>query len=497
MPRDDDDGAGTQEMQLISIEELRRGENAKKIKASGGVVLDPRKPLRSARALIARHYTCGERRTIHHHSGQFHAWSGAHYPAAEEAEIRALIYRFLDAAVRFDGDGDVVPFDPTRNKVTDVVDALKAEANLPATVQPPAWLDQVADIKADEIVSCANGLLHLPTRQLLPHTPLFFTPYALEFAYDPKAPAPEEWLGFLKSIWPDDEEAIKTLQEVFGYFLSVDTSQQKLFLLVGPKRSGKGTIARILTALLGRDNVSSPTLAELGTNFGLASLIGKSAAVIGDARLGGKADQQAIAERLLSISGEDSVNVDRKHMPVWTGRLRARFLIITNILPRLSDASGALASRFVVLRIKESFYGREDKALTDRLLRELPGILNWALDGWHRLSERGHFVMPESSDTTVRELEDLGSPIAAFVRECCRVGPELRSEIGLTFERWQMWCQERGHERVGTSQLLGRDLRSVIPNLDTEQKRKPLPGNPNYRERFYTGFELLREDQQP
>ena len=61
------------------------------------------------------------------------------------------------------------------------------------------------------------------------------------------------------------------------------------------------------------------------------------------------------------------------------GKLETRFVILTNELPRLTDASGALASRFITLVLTESFYGREDLGLTDKLAGELPGILNWAL----------------------------------------------------------------------------------------------------------------------
>ena len=127
--------------------------------------------------------------------------------------------------------------------------------------------------------------------QLLGHDPDFFNTSALDVAYDPHAPEPAQWLTFLCSLGGDDEEAIETLQEAFGHFLTTDTRQQKIFLLVGPKRSGKGTIARILTALLGRANVAGPTLSSLSTNFGLAPLISKPLAVISDARLGGRTDQ--------------------------------------------------------------------------------------------------------------------------------------------------------------------------------------------------------------
>src|SRR5262249_4345319 len=161
-------------------------------------------------------------------------------------------------------------------------------------------------------------------------------------------------------LWQQDAEAIVTLQDWFGYALSPDTSQQKICFIVGPRRSGKGTIARVLTALVGRDSVVNPTLASLQTTFGLAPRIGTLLPSLTDAPLGGRTDQAAITERLLSISGEDGMTIDRKPIAAWTGRLPTRFTILTNELPRITDASGALVGRLIVLVLTESFFGRED-----------------------------------------------------------------------------------------------------------------------------------------
>ncbi len=220
-----------------------------------------------------------------------------------------------------------------------------------------------------EFIACTNGLLHLPTLTLSAHTPELFNLNALDFDYDANAPAPLHWLHFLNELWDTDQEAISTLQEMFGLFLTSDTRHQKAFLMVGPKRCGKGTIARVLTRLIGQANVCGPTLSSFSQNFGLAPLIGKRLAIVSDARLSGKVDQQVIVERLLAITGEDSLTVDRKFRDGWTGRLETRFLILTNLLPRLTDESGALASRFIVLTLQKSFYGKEDHGLTERSAR--------------------------------------------------------------------------------------------------------------------------------
>ena len=292
-------------------------------------------------------------------------------------------------------------------------------------------------------------------------------------------------MRFLASLWPEDPASIDALQDLFGYCLGSDTNQQKIFLIVGPKRGGKGMIASILARLVGRDNCVAPTLASLGMNFGLAPLINKSVAIIGDARLGGRADQHAIAERLLSISGQDALTIDRKFLPGWTGRLQARFVVMTNELPRLADASGALASRFIVLILTRSFYGHEDLGLSSRLLAELPGIMNWGLAGWRRLRTRGYFVQPDSAAEAVQDLEDLGSPIKAFLRDKCGVDPVYSVAADELFEAWQNYCKSQGREHAGTTQTFGRDLRSALPTIKMTRPRDGLD-----RIRAYQGIGL-------
>src|SRR5262249_15591330 len=148
---------------------------------------------------------------------------------------------------------------------------------LDSSVEPPAWIGGPRwPVPARELRVVRNGLLHLPTMTLYPHTPRLFTLNALDFDYDPKAPPPREWLRFLRKTWAGEPESIYALMEWFGYCLTHDTSQQKIMLLVGPKRSGMGTIARVQAAVAGAHNTCAPTLAGLGTNFGLAPLLGKT-----------------------------------------------------------------------------------------------------------------------------------------------------------------------------------------------------------------------------
>ena len=256
-----------------------------------------------------------------------------------------------------------------------------------------------------------------------------------------------------------------------GYILGGDTRLQKIFLFVGPKRGGKGTIGRLLTGLLGAHNVAAPTPAGLSTNFGLSPLIGKPLALVSDARLGGRAaDSKVVVERLLSVSGEDSLTIDRKYKEPWTGRLPTRFVVLTNELPRLTDSSGALASRFIVFVLTQSFYGSENPGLTDELLTEAPAIFNWALEGLNRLNERRYFDSPQSGKDAVQLLEDLASPISAFIRDTCVVGSTHQVEAETLWAAWKVWSEGENVPK-GTKAVFGRDLKAAVPTVKRTRPR--------------------------
>src|ERR1700722_6553932 len=161
---------------------------------NGAPVLSPATPLESAREMLARRYTVIEGRTLHRHQGMFYAWTGTHYRQANREEMRSAIYDFLDGAQRLN-QGELVPFNPNRTKVDHVLDALGAAALVPDTMRAPVWLGDAGQLPASEMLACANGLLHLPMRKLLPHTPAFFNLNAVQYAFQATVKPPTAWLA--------------------------------------------------------------------------------------------------------------------------------------------------------------------------------------------------------------------------------------------------------------------------------------------------------------
>ena len=458
---------------------------------SGRLVISPRRTLPTAEAYVREFHDHPDGVMLRTYADLLMEWKGNRYVTVEDATLKKHLQLWLHRARRYvcdkrSGDMVLVPFESNPGTVNSALETIRNHTHLPETMTPPVWLElrpRLPDPK--EILSCRVLNLHIPTGKIIPATPGLFTTAALDFDYDRNAATPVAWTGFLKQLFGDDAESIDLLQDWFGYCLTPDTSQQKMLLIVGPRRSGKGTIGRVLRELIGHDNVVGPTTSGLAGQFGLQPLIGKSLAIVSDARFSGR-DIQAVVERLLCISGEDTLTIDRKHLGAITMKLSTRFMFLTNELPKLSDTSGALAGRFIILRLTESFYGREDHGLTHKLLKELPGILLWALLGWLRLKDRGRFVQPHSVEEAIHDLEDLSSPVGAFVRERCAVEPGMSVETGQMYAAWKSFCEDMGRDYPGTRASFGRDLHAAVPHLRTVQRRIG-----EARERFYEGIDLV------
>lgn len=438
--------------------------------ATGKLVLSPKRTLPTAQAYIAEFHEHPEGRTLHSYAGLLLDWRNNRYAEIEDEAIKQRLQSWLHQSLKPVCDREteeikLVPFDSNPTTVKAGVDSIRSFAHLPVTTASPSWLcDSKTKPLATEILPCRSTLLHLPTMTHLPATPALFTTNALDFDPDPNAPEPMLWHQFLHQLFDGDLEALELLQDWFGYCLTGDTSQQKMLLLVGPKRSGKGTIGRVLKELVGGGNACGPTTSSLAGPFGLQPLIGKTLAIVSDARFTGE-NIPTVVERLLCISGEDPLTVDRKFLGSVTMKLPTRFMFMTNELPKMNDASGALAGRFVILRLIHSFYGKEDPDLTHKLLAELPGILNWSIEGWKRLRERKRFIQPQSVEDVVRDLENLASPVGAFVREECVVGAGRRTSVDELYGAWKRWCESEGRNIVPSKSTFGRDLSAAVPGV--------------------------------
>jgi len=469
---------------------------AKKLEAleRGEIILDPA-PMSHARQFLDSLYTTEEGYRLVHYADDWYVYKGTHYEQIEDSTIRSAAYKFLDQCKKTDRRNNVIPFAPTPPTVSAAMDATKALVHLRNTpnTKPPVWLSGYENGRpeAGKLISLENGLFHLEEGVLLPHSLGFFTQNSLPFAYSPEASCPV-WESFLSQLWEGDEESVQCLQEIFGYILSGDTRQQKFFNLIGPRRSGKGTINKVLVALLGQHNTVAPELGELCDTFGLQPWLGKLLASFTDARAPDR-NRNAVVSQLLRIVGGDTVTVNRKNKESWNGYLPTRIVIYSNEVLQLTENSNALTGRMVVLRMTKSFYGKEDTDLASKLMRELSGIFNWAMVGEHRRVARGgHFLQPKSGLELLEVMEELSNPLKPFIEDVLIFEPGGMVDKDELFAVYKHWAHKKSIHPGNDLSFKKKFLASVQdrPIENTEIRTN------GERKRVYVGIRLTDKAQQ-
>ncbi|MEL6895364.1 MAG: phage/plasmid primase, P4 family, partial [Planctomycetota bacterium] len=458
-------------------------------------------PHRLARANLERYRERG--RDLRNWRGEWYQYKGTHYQRISTSGLRnritAAIKSELDRTwierIERQGDDDTPPVRKvTTRLLTDVVQATAGLTYLKDSTEHGSWIGE----GPPNCIAMQNGILCLSelfksagerddNKILLPHSTNWFSTVCLPYGFDHEAQCPR-WQEFLLDVFNGDQASITALQQWFGYLLLPDTSLHKMMFIIGQPRSGKGTIMRTLINLVGRNSVASPTLNDLAGNFSLQGLTDKTIAVIPDARLSQRADETTITEKILSITGEDPQDIQRKHMETLHAvRLQVRFTLFSNQLPTLKDTSAALMTRGLFLLMPNCYEGREDRNLGSDLEAELPGILNWAIVGRYQLQEAGRIQQPQMGRSLLSQMKMLSAPLTSFLDEHCTIGPNEECEVSLLYERYEEWCESNDVDRKFSKQRFGKELRDASPNISVI--RKKIAG---VRERWYGGISISK-----
>ena len=294
------------------------------------------------------------------------------------------------------------------------------------------------------LLGVANGVVDLRTGMIRSGHPDDRLTMQVPVQYHVKAECPR-WQQFLHQVFQRDGELIGFVQRALGYSLTGSVREQVLFLCYGTGSNGKSVFLDMLRNVLGDYAMNIPfTVLELqqrpSLTNDLASMAGRRLVTSSETNESTRLNEA----RIKALTGGDPITARFLYSESFTYEPVAKFWLAVNHLPRVRDDSYGFWRRVRVLPFNEQFTGDDaDKGLPFKLLEELPGILNWGVQGalnWRLVG----LAPPSAVMTATQAYRKDNDELDGFVADCCVVADGVRAEPGPLFSEYQRWSKEQG-----------------------------------------------------
>lgn len=313
------------------------------------------------------------------------------------------------------------------------------------------------------IINLQNGLLDIDTYQLQAHTPLYLSTSQIPIPFDAAARCPL-WIQFVNDIMDGDQDQVRLLQQIAGYSLTTSMALAKAFIFFGSGANGKSLFTRVLSKVVGQQNVSTVNLSSITKQFGLTGIVGKKLNLIDE--ISGNYFESNIIKAL--ISGE-KLSADVKYRPEPVEFIPTSKLIFSvNELPKINDTTPGLYRRFIIIPFNKSYLTNPDITLEYKLSLELPGILNWCLEGLKDLRTNGHFNETAKNHEMMGIFKNDNSPVTEFLNANYEPVPvedcsKYMVQVSDLYREYKGYCFESGYK----SKSLANFSREIFHNTMT------------------------------
>jgi putative DNA primase/helicase len=240
---------------------------------------------------------------------------------------------------------------------------------------------------------------------------------------------------------PDRIEKAALVCEMIGYSLLSTCEFEKFALLIGPGANGKSVLLDVIRALIGPRNIAAVQPSQFENRFQRAHLHCKLVNLVTEIAQG---HEMADAQLKSIVSGE-LTTAEHKHKPPFDFQPYATCWFATNHMPHTRDFSDALFRRALIIPFNRVFAEHEqDKRLKEKLVAELPGILNLALEAMGTVFERGDFTRPKSCEDARRAWRVECDQVAQFAEEQCFFDSSASIPSSKIYRAYEQWAVGAG-----------------------------------------------------
>lgn len=334
----------------------------------------------------------------------------------------------------------------------------RREAMLRTGAAQPGIAIEPNDLDRDPwLLVVHNGTLDLRTGTLRPSDPRDLCTRLAEVDFDRGARAPL-WEKHIEFVTGADVQLTDWLRRAVGYTLTGLTSEQQLFFLWGTGANGKSTFLDVVAQLLG--SYASAGDESLLTGSGghptqLADLRGTRLVICDET----DRDRKLAEQRIKMMTGKQ-IKARFMRQDFFTYAPRFKIWISGNHKPEVRGSDEGIWRRLKLVPFTRTL--TPDRKILDYeevLKQELPGILNWALDGLADWLQLGGLGEPEAVRTATREYRDEEDSIGLWLAERAELGArDAAVDNGRLYESYRWWCHANGVQDVRSNVALGREL---------------------------------------
>ena len=398
-------------------------------------------------------------------------WDGARWKRDDLATIKGLADEMLDQmdkacfGIRDINTAGALRRHVQKSRSSRSKEAFLKEAqHLPGIPMLPEQFD-----KNKGLLNLRNGILNLARRELVPHDRARYITRMAQVDYDPDAKAPV-WEAFIQSVTGGDAQLAEYLQVMVGYCLCGSTREQCMFFLYGDGANGKSTFLETLAKMLGdycmnaqADTIASTRSRSSGAaRSDVARLKGARFVTLEEGDQGATLDEGLVKQ----MTGGNTITARFQYGKEFEFRPEFKLVEATNHLPKIHGTDVGIWRRIRLVPFTQSIpEEKQDILLPQKLEAELPGILNWALDGlqkWLANSQGGRrHGLPACAavDSAVNAYKQDQDRIAAFLADCTEPAEGSTVQASVLFRTYLNWCSENNEKWRMANKQFGMEVK--------------------------------------
>lgn len=432
-----------------------------------------------ARDFVEQYHTENGITTLRYYAGEWYEYRNGRYVALNKNDLESELVGALQRAKI--GARDRL----SKALISDIVLNLKADAicglhsgkyHIPCFISSGKSAKGLMPMRnvivnIEALAQAVRDGTPLPFVKPIKKTPDLFITYGLDYDFDPSAECPK-FLRYLSEVQPNPENQY-VLKMLMGLALVPDCSYNVAFFLYGQGGTGKSVFVNVLSALVGAENCCSVPLANLSDRFGKAPLTEKLLNVVGELPVMPENGHSADIEGFFkSITSGDEIPVERKGIDGWKAPAIARMVFATNTMPAFTDRSNGVWDRIRIIPFQQGFRNTplQNPHLADELLEELPGILNFAIEGLAMLRKLKTFPECPEGLKIREELRSDCDHERTFLQETTEEAKESWIATEDLFKQYREWMLNNGYRPVGMANFQ-KAVKRQYPETYTGRRR--------------------------